>query len=636
MDKKILNNRYEIIRPIGFGGMAEVYLAQDKLLDRSVAIKRLREQFVSDQTLLEQFRREAKSAARLVHPNIINIYDVVSEDDEQYIVMEYVDGVTLKEVLKKGRLPLKTVLEIALQLADGLQHAHSHNIVHCDIKPQNILIDKQMHPKIADFGIAKMVSNQTMVYTSAVMGSVHYISPEQASGAKITASSDVYSLGIVLFEMLTGQVPFEGDTPVAVAIMHTEKQVPPLSQYMDEVPEGLQKILDKALAKKTSERYENAGALLKDLTSLQLKLFGFSGSAYPQKRETTAVEKVEPCTADEMTVIMKPVRSNGLQKEMEEQEETAQQEDMTGKPRKKSFSLNKLMIMVTTLVVAASVLANFVFGGSTNEVEVPNVLKMTVVEAQKILAERNFKIELEERYADKEKPGTVMEQEPEPQSKRKEGSKVVLTISKGAELLEVPDFKAMSMVKLEQQLERAGFTLGKVTKKYDKKANIGTVLAQMPQAGGKAPKGSAIDFVINEGDKAVPELIGKKLQYADKLLRKEGFTVEIRYVRSASMKDVVMATNPNANTKIGEGDKVVLTVSDGSGYVEQAKFVDYIVPGKEGRQRVQIYVIDDKGRSIIYSGYQKAGARIHQELKPAGEATLQIYCDGKLVEEKTL
>lgn len=636
MDKKILNNRYEIIRPIGFGGMAEVYLAQDKLLDRSVAIKRLREQFVSDQALLEQFRREAKSAARLIHPNIINIYDVVSEDDEQYIVMEYVDGVTLKEILKKCRLPLKTVLEIAVQLADGLQHAHSHNIVHCDIKPQNILIDKQMHPKIADFGIAKMVSNQTMVYTSAVMGSVHYISPEQASGEKITASSDVYSLGIVIFEMLTGQVPFEGDTPVAVAIMHTEKQVPPLSQYMETVPEGLQAILDKALAKKTSERYEDAGALLKDLVALKANLFGFSGERYPQKRATTAVQPVSPCGDDEMTVIMKPVRSNGAKAEVEEQEEAVQGESMMERSKKKHYNFNKIIIIVTAVVVVVSALANFVFGGTTNEVEVPNVLKMTVVEAQKILADRNFEVQLEERYADKEKPGTVMAQEPEPQSKRREGSKVVLIISKGAELVEVPDFKAMSMVKLEQQLQAAGFTLGKVSKKYDKEANIGTVLTQNPQAGSKVPKGSSIDVVINEGDKEVPELIGKKVQYADKLLRKEGFEVEIRYVRSASMKDVVMATNPNANTKIGEGDKVVLTVSDGSGYVKQAKYVDYVVPGKDGRQRVQIYVIDDKGRSIVYSGYEKVGTRIHQELEPAGNATLQIYCDGKLVEEKAL
>ena len=239
MDKKdntILNGRYRIIRPVGNGGMAEVFLAHDELLDRDVAVKMLRDQFLGDKELLEQFKREAKSAARLVHPYIINIYDVASEGDNQYIVMEYVDGVTLKEYMQEHKLSLNAVLEIGVRLADALQHAHSQKIIHCDIKPQNILLDQNMNPKIADFGIAKMVTNQTMVYSKSVMGSVHYISPEQASGGQITASSDVYSLGIVLFEMLTGQVPYKGTTAVAVAMMHVEKPLPRLADYMDNVP----------------------------------------------------------------------------------------------------------------------------------------------------------------------------------------------------------------------------------------------------------------------------------------------------------------------------------------------------------------------------------------------------------------
>ena len=242
-EKTILNGRYKIIRPVGYGGMAQVFLAHDEMLDRNVAIKMLRDQFLSDNELLEQFQREAKSAARLVHPYIINIYDVVSEGDNQYIVMEYVDGVTLKEYMQEHKLSLNAMLEIGVRLADALQHAHSHHIIHCDIKPQNILLDKNMNPKIADFGIAKMVTNQTMVYSKAVMGSVHYISPEQASGGKITASSDVYSLGVVLFEMLTGQVPYKGTTAVAVAMMHVEKPIPRLTDFMEDVPEGLQEIM---------------------------------------------------------------------------------------------------------------------------------------------------------------------------------------------------------------------------------------------------------------------------------------------------------------------------------------------------------------------------------------------------------
>ena len=286
MDKKdntILNGRYRIIRPVGNGGMAEVFLAHDELLDRDVAVKMLRDQFLGDKELLDQFKREAKSAARLVHPYIINIYDVASEGDNQYIVMEYVDGVTLKEYMQEHKLSLNAVLEIGVRLADALQHAHSQKIIHCDIKPQNILLDQNMNPKIADFGIAKMVTNQTMVYSKSVMGSVHYISPEQASGGQITASSDVYSLGIVLFEMLTGQVPYKGTTAVAVAMMHVEKPLPRLADYMDNVPEGLQEIMDKALAKRCEDRYENAAHLRKDLLNLKMQLFPFSNEDYTQE-----------------------------------------------------------------------------------------------------------------------------------------------------------------------------------------------------------------------------------------------------------------------------------------------------------------------------------------------------------------
>ncbi|WP_293728631.1 protein kinase [uncultured Phascolarctobacterium sp.] len=312
MDKKgktILSGRYEIIRAIGYGGMAEVYLAHDQLLDRNVAVKMLRDQFLEDKELLEQFRREAKSAARLVHPYIINIYDVVSEGSSQYIVMEYVDGVTLKEYMQEHKLSLNAVLEIAVRLADALQHAHSHNIIHCDIKPQNVLLDKNMNPKIADFGIAKMVTNQTMVYSKSVMGSVHYISPEQASGGKITACSDVYSLGVVLFEMLTGQVPYVGPTAVAVAMMHVEKPVPQLADYMENVPEGIQEIINKALAKNCAERYADAGQLRRDLLALKMKLFPFSSEDYTQELgpvKTSAVKEDNP--GEGATMIMKPVR----------------------------------------------------------------------------------------------------------------------------------------------------------------------------------------------------------------------------------------------------------------------------------------------------------------------------------------
>lgn len=645
--KSILNGRYEIIRAIGYGGMAEVYLAHDQLLDRNVAVKMLRTQFLEDKELLEQFQREAKSAARLVHPYIINIYDVVSEGSNQYIVMEYVDGVTLKEYMQEHKLSLNAVLEIAVRLADALQHAHSHNIIHCDIKPQNVLLDKNMNPKIADFGIAKMVTNQTMVYSKSVMGSVHYISPEQASGGKITVSSDVYSLGVVLFEMLTGKVPYIGPTAVAVAMMHVEKPVPQLADYMEAVPDGLQEIINKALAKRCEERYANAGQLRRDLLAMKMKLFPFSSEDYTQELGPVKVAAAKADMPDESaTMIMKPVRRDlsddtmplpEAQPEKSVKSSQAETEEK-GKMAKRKLNYTKLLIYITLAVVMISVAAHFILSRTLAEVAVPDVTKMTVVEAQKLLEEKEFKVELEEKYGDpaKFKSGTVMEQSPAAGEKRKQRSLIILTICKGAELKPVPDLAGMSLSKAEQTVLSAGFKLGKVTKKHADGQRIGCVLSQSPKALDKAPKGSGIDLVINEGDREVPNLIGKPISEAKKLLAGAGLKLgEIKTITDHSaVKNVVLASNPNAGTKIGAGDAVSITVAEGSGDKSSA-YVDFVVPGNK-TTNVQLILIDENGKTTIYSGSQKGGVRLRQRVEYVGSARVQLLCDGKLASEKSL
>lgn len=651
MNKTILNNRYEIIRPVGSGGMAEVFLAHDNLLDRNVAVKMLRDQFLADKELLEQFRREAKSAARLIHPYIINIYDVVSEGDIQYIIMEYVDGVTLKEYLKEHKLPLNAVLEIAVRLADALQHAHSRNIIHCDIKPQNILIDKYLNPKITDFGIAKMISNQTTVYTAAVMGSVHYISPEQAVGGKITASSDVYSLGVVLFEMLTGQVPFTGNTAVSVAMMHAEKPVPSLSDFMDEVPEGLQHIIDRALAKKAEDRYQNADELRRDLLDLKMKLYPFSSDEYKKDMQAVVPENSYSAakeTANDdygATMIMKPVRSTSSEFETEVQEETRQElpeqeaDDMplsrTKKPKKK-WNFTKILVYMTVAVVALSVIAHFIFNRNREVLPVPDVVNMTVVEAQAALEEKGFEVELEERYGNAVKPGTVMEQSPKAGEKRKQGSTIYLTISKGAELKTVPEIIGMSLSKAENLLKDEGYTIGKITKKFDSSKTVGIVLEQFPKAMDKAPKGSKINLVVNEGEKTVPNVVGQKLATAKQLLEKEGLVVgSTSYTKNQADKDTVLSTDPVPGSHLSEGAKVNLTLSSGGSDSMDSVYVDFVVPGTQ-EQHVQIYVTDSRGRRLIYDGSQKGGVRLRQKISVSDNAKVQLYCDNKLIEEKTL
>lgn len=651
MNKTILNNRYEIIRPVGSGGMAEVFLAHDNLLDRNVAVKMLRDQFLADKELLEQFRREAKSAARLIHPYIINIYDVVSEGDIQYIIMEYVDGVTLKEYLKEHKLPLNAVLEIAVRLADALQHAHSRNIIHCDIKPQNILIDKYLNPKITDFGIAKMISNQTTVYTAAVMGSVHYISPEQAVGGKITASSDVYSLGVVLFEMLTGQVPFTGNTAVSVAMMHAEKPVPSLSDFMDEVPEGLQHIIDRALAKKTEDRYQNADELRRDLLDLKMKLYPFSSDEYKKDMQAVVPESsysLAKETAEDdygATMIMKPVRSTSNEFEAEGQEKTRQElpdqeaDDMPlsrAKKTKKKWNFTKILVYMTVAVVALSVIAHFIFNRNREVLPVPDVVNMTVVEAQAALEEKGFEVELEERYGNAVKPGTVMEQSPKAGEKRKQGSTIYLTISKGAELKTVPEIIGMSLSKAENLLKDEGYAIGKITKKFDSSKTVGIVLEQFPKAMDKAPKGSKINLVVNEGEKRVPNVVGQKLATAKQLLEKEGLVVgSTSYTKNQADKDTVLSTDPVPGSHLSEGAKVNLTLSSGGSDSMDSVYVDFVVPGTQ-EQHVQIYVTDSRGRRLIYDGSQKGGVRLRQKISASDNAKVQLYCDNKLIEEKTL
>ncbi len=672
-EKTILNRRYEILRTIGQGGMAEVYLARDILLDREVAIKMLREQFVADKDLLEQFRREAKSAARLKHPYIINIHDVVSEGDKEYIVMEYVEGITLKDYLQSNKLSVNAVLEIAVRLADALQHAHCKNIIHCDIKPQNILIDKNLNPKIADFGIAKMVSNQTMVYTSTVMGSVHYLSPEQSTGDRITVRSDVYSLGVVLFEMLTGKVPFDADNAVAVARMHSEKPAPPLSDYLDQVPEGLQKILDKAMAKKPNDRYINAGALRRDLLDLKMKLFPFSSNDY-MKEMTIAISK-EARVADEdldgATIIMDRVRPK-IEADNFENNSTGDDEMAKKRKKKKKLGINGIMILTTIVVVLISVAANFIFGSSRAVVVVPNVMNMTVVEAQNLLEEKKFVVDLEEGYGEDVQPGTVMKQTPVAGEERKEGSKILLVVSKGAELKSVPEVRTMSLEKATRFIEHAGFEVGEVSRKYVRTEILGTVLSQQPKGASKLPKGSKINLVINEGDKPVPNLVGRKVKEAEKLLKAAGLRLgEVRYVEDKPAKDTVVSTSPMAGQKIVEFEKVDLTVSDGEASKPKDVYVDftlsveklvgfidtydkdkkkaaelerkkneiynnYLKKNKDRKYNLQIYVVDDRGRDLVFSGKKKIGENVRKKTEIVGNARIKVYADGNLIEDKSL
>lgn len=675
--KEMLNNRYEIIKPIGSGGMAEVYLAKDTLLDREVAIKMLRSQFNNDKILLDQFKREAKSAAKLVHPNIINVYDVVVDSDKQFIVMEYVDGINLKHYMEQHKLSVIDALDLTIKIAEGLQHAHINKIVHCDIKPLNILVDKSLNPKIADFGIAKMVSNQTLVYTNSIMGSVHYISPEQASGDKVTCLSDVYSLGVMLFEMLTGRVPFNGATAVAVAMMHTEKAVPRLAEFMDKVPAGLQEILDKALAKRPENRYQSAAQFRRELLNLRmqldpdasyevgehLKTVGAMNSTTMNIPKTVAKDKgSEEDIVD--TVVMRPMRStqnddfadtlilprgravsaveNGskLEKEVAEVLEALdkkKKEEAKEMAVKRKINYTNLLLWITGVVVVISVIAHFFFSGPKAVVVVPNVVNKTTADAKKDLDKLNFKIQIDEKFGDVEKfkPGVVMEQSIKPGEKRKEGSLIILTVSKGAEQKGVPDLKGMSLVKATNTLENLGFKLGKVERKYVKNEKLGGVLEQSPKAAEQLGKGSAVDIVINEGNIEIPQIVGKSQEEATKMIIGAKLVLgNVRVVTDNNVKKgCVITCNPDVGVRLGEGDKVDITISDGG--VSNSVYVDFAIPGSK-MCNVVITVEDNAGKTTILSGMKKGGIRIRQKVEIHGKAKATLVVDGRVAEEKNL
>lgn len=648
-----LGERYKIIRPIGSGGMSEVFLGHDLLLDRDVAIKKLRQQYAEDKQLLEQFHREAKSAARLKHPSIIYIYDVVSDDSGEYIVMEYVNGQTLKEYMHDHKLELNEALAIGVQLADALQEAHKNNIIHCDIKPQNILLDKNLTPKIADFGIAKMVSNQTMVYTHEVMGSVHYISPEQASGGAITASSDVYSLGIVLFEMITGHVPYEGKTAVSIAMMHVEKPIPRLQDYMEKVPAGLQDIINKALAKRSEDRYASAGDLRCDLMNLKKKLFPFNSDAFWQgsENEKDSFNQAEENEDVSATVIMEPIHGVIHPDNEVSYGESNKRDKIPGGyegrrkvgegiilvRKRRTFNFTKFIIMITVIVVLISLGAHYYFSKSNEELPIPDVSNMSVIVAQKILEDKEFKVEFEEKFDEENKfsAGAVMKQAPKASEKRKRGTVITLTISKGPELKTVPELAGENLAKAEQLLADVGLKLGRVDKKHVDGQNVGVVLEQDPKGLEKAPKGSSVDIVINEGDKEVPNVIGKSVSEARELIVKAGLKVgEIREITDlAAPKNVIISTSPSAGTYLAAGDVVILTIAEGSAH--NNTYVDFVVPGRK-TVNVEITLEDNNGKKTLYSGSQPGGVRLRQRVDYTGKAKVQMYCDNKLISEKIL
>lgn len=561
MSNKVLAGRYELFERIGEGGMSVVYKAKDKLLNRFVAIKILKPQFINDSKFIDSFRRESQAAASLSHPNIVNIYDVGREGNIHYIVMELIEGKTLSDYIKEqGAMSYPKVIALSKQIAAALSFAHKNHIIHRDVKPHNIMITPNGTAKITDFGIAKAVNAATIVdNTDGIIGSVHYFSPEQARGGYVDEKSDIYSLGIVMYEMLTGQVPFDGDNPVNIALMHINGEMIPPSKLVDGVPPALEHIIMKCTDKYPINRYASADELIEALNNLE-----FVGSVVG-----------DSVLMGGATGTMNNAAGNGPIAETDyddgEDYDDEDEDDKNGK--KKGMDKKKKRLIIIIAAAAAAIVAGLAitfalgaFGGE--EIETPDFRNMTLQEAREAAKEYDLNIrEGDQVISEDVEKGLIVSQDPEAGSTIKTGSTVTVNISNGLGDGSVPDLRGKQQDELSDYLEAAGFTLGTVTTEASEEEE-GTVISQDPEPGSTAEKGSAINVVVSDGSLAkaiVPYLVGQSLSDAQAALLNAGLTVgSISYDYSNTYAEgEVMWQQYDANAQLERGTAVRLRVSRG-------------------------------------------------------------------------
>ena len=551
LEGKILGNRYEIIEKVGNGGMATVYKATDLVLKRYVAVKVLRDEFTTDEEFIKRFETEAQSAARLVHANIVSIFDVGVDNGIYYIVMELIQGKTLKEIIveERGPLPWKWSVNVAIQIASALEMAHKNNIIHRDIKPHNIIITEDGIAKVTDFGIAKAVSNSTITAFGTTIGSVHYFSPEHARGGYTDAKSDIYSLGVVMYEMVTGKVPFDADTPVSVALKHMQEEPIPPIEANPHLPEAVNKIILKALKKDPMLRYQTATELLQDL---RMALKNPSGDFVDDEDydPTARTQRISTQDVDRM------------------QKNSRKKED------------NKFVAFIKNHKVFSSfiglILLFFIaFGGTmlvlkaTNpkEVEMPNIVGLTKDEAQQKVesAKLKFVVSSEEYNTDVEE-NYIISQEPtyvEGYNRVKEGSEVKVVVSKGTEKTKVPKVVGMSKDDAIEAIENAKLKV-EIVEESSKKIQEGYVISQETDANTEVNAGETVKIHVSTGtEKAtVPGVVGKSQDEAKKMLQDLGFVVTVTTSEDNSKDNgVVLKQSLDEGKSVDKGSAITITVN---------------------------------------------------------------------------
>ncbi len=546
----VFSNRYEVVRHLARGGMAEVYLARDQLLDRPVAVKVLFREFASDPTFVERFRREAQSAANLNHPNIVAIYDWGQERGTYFIVMEYVEGKSLRDVIREQKtLPERQVAEIGAEIAGALAYAHRNGVVHRDIKPGNVMITPSGQVKVTDLGIAQASAAESLTQTGAVMGTATYFSPEQAQGLPVDGRSDVYSLGIVLYEMVTGVVPFTGDSPVAVAYKHVREAPVPASQRVPGLSNNLEAIIDTAMAKDRNARYQSADDLRADLLR-------FVRGQPPVGVARTAAITEMPTTDAQSTIAMAPVG-------------TPTTADAYAPKKRRSGPI--IAVIVGVLLLGGLIALLLVSGGNKTggggggaQIAVPNVVGQQFNLAKLALEKAGLKVARQEQ--DSTRPADeVLSQAPKAGSKLQKNDTVTLTVS--ATTVAVPNVINLPFGEAQAQLVAAGFVVQKVEAASDQP--VGTVTKTVPGSNVKAPKGSTVVVTVAAvGDVAVPDVTGQPSDTAAAKLGQAGFQVNTTQEANNDVPSGrVIRTNPAAGAMAPKGSTVTQVVSTGPAQV---------------------------------------------------------------------
>lgn len=668
---RILGNRYEIIEKIGGGGMSYVYKAKCRVLNRFVAIKILRDELISDPDFVAKFKQESLSAASLAHPNIVNIYDTGIDGDIYYIVMEYVKGETLKKYInRKGRLSELEAVKITKQVAEALKHAHSNNIIHRDIKPHNILLTEEGIAKVTDFGIARAATSSTINNTSNVIGSVHYFSPEQARGGYVDDKSDIYSLGIVMYEMITGVVPFDADNHISVAMKQIQEKPVPPSKKIKNIPitKTFEDIIMKCLEKHQSFRFQNIEELIKKLDSLN----GFSGVGRTEEEIIDSPTMVLPVISADLNDDKNHINTIDIDLIDENSdkafknffgEEEEQKSNIRDNKENKDNKSTKITVAAVLSALAVAVIGGIIAFKAimyVPEVAVPNLIGRNEEEAQKIVEDLGLVFKVSDRdFSSEYDEGEVIEQSVEEGAKLKENYPIQVIVSKGMKEITVPNLIGKYAIEAGLILADEGLVEGRVTEQ-NSDAPAGQIIDQYPSANTPADIDDKVDYVVSIGPKVtyatMPNLAGLELETAKLLIVQNNLAVgEITEEPSEEVNaGLVMRQSVAAGQEVEQGTSIWMTVSSGKPSEEPANTgeepdteipetpgntqgeagtypLTIALPKDKDKVTVVVQKITDEGREIVYSQEVSTSEQsIIVNIKGTGTQVFEIYIDNEL------